>query len=241
MRTACTRVWRKALLAIAFAWASAGPVPAEGILKAPTRLEVAEGVYVFMTPPYGEVGLDGNSIVIVSKDGVLVFDSNGTPAATEMVLAEIRKITDQPVRYVVNSHWHWDHWYGTEVYRRTFLGVHVITHEKTRDLMMGPALAFNKPGLDEQIPGYLEDLEKRVHTARETTPRPANLATLEEALAMGTFFLDQKRGVHHTFPDITFNDKLTLFLGEREIQVLNYGRPSRPAMRSCMCRRRRSW
>ena len=32
------------------------------------------------------------------------------------VLAEIRQLTTQPVRYVVNSHWHWDHWYGTETY-----------------------------------------------------------------------------------------------------------------------------
>ena len=34
-----------------------------------------------MTPAYGDVGLDGNSIAILSRDGVLVFDTNGTPAA----------------------------------------------------------------------------------------------------------------------------------------------------------------
>ncbi len=103
------------------------------ISEPPTRVQVAEGIYVFMTPPYGEVGLDGNSVVILSNDGVLVFDTNGTPAAAEVVLAEIRKLTDKPVKYVVNSHWHWDHWYGTEVYRRAFPDVHVITHEKTRE------------------------------------------------------------------------------------------------------------
>ena len=113
------------------------------VLDPPKRVQVAEGVYVFMTPPYGDVGLDGNSVVIVSTAGVLVFDANGTPAAAEAVLAEIRKLTDKPVKYVVNSHWHWDHWYGTEVYKKAFPGVHVITHEKTRELMMGPAIAFN--------------------------------------------------------------------------------------------------
>ena len=197
-------------------------------LEPPKRVQVAEGVYVFMTPPYGDVGLDGNSVVILSNDGVLVFDTNGTPAAAAAVLAEIRRLTDKPVKYVVNSHWHWDHWYGTEVYRRAFPEVHVITHEKTRELMMGPALAFNQPGLDQDLPGYLDDLGKRVAAEEAAVPPPANLARMKSALAMGRFFLDQKRGVHHTFADVTFSDRLTLHLGEREIQVLNYGRAVTP-------------
>ena len=198
------------------------------ILEPPQRVQVADGVYVFLTPPYGDVGLDGNSVVILSSDGVLVFDTNGTPAAAEAVLMEIRKLTDKPVKYVVISHWHWDHWYGTEVYRRAFPEVHVITHEKTRELMMGPALAFNQPGLDQQLPGYLDDLAKRVAAGEAATTPPANLARLKSALAMGRFFLDQKRGVHHTFADVTFSDRLTLHLGEREIQVLNFGRAVTP-------------
>jgi len=86
---------------------------------------------------------------------VLVFDSNGTPAAAEAVLREIRALTRAPVRYVVNSHWHWDHWYGTEVYRKAFPDVTVIAHDKTRQMMAGPAVAFNQPGIDTQLPGYI--------------------------------------------------------------------------------------
>src|ERR1041384_4630899 len=73
---------------------------------APETVEVAKGVYCFISKPYGDVGLDGNSVAIVSEDGVLVFDANGTPAASAAVLAEIRKLTDTPVRFVVYSHWH---------------------------------------------------------------------------------------------------------------------------------------
>ncbi|MBK5254975.1 MAG: MBL fold metallo-hydrolase [Vicinamibacteria bacterium] len=197
-------------------------------LEPPKRVEVAPGIYVFMTPPYGDVGLDGNSVVIVSNDGVLVFDTNGTPAAAENVLAQIRKLTDQPVTYVVNSHWHWDHWYGTEVYRRAFPEVHVITHEKTREMMMGPALTFNKPGLDQQLPGYLDDLATRIAAAESTTPPLTGLARMKGALSMGRFFLDQKRKAQHTFADVTFSDRLTVYLGDREIQVLNYGRAVTP-------------
>ena len=197
-------------------------------LESPRRTEIAPGIHLFTTPPYGDVGLDGNSVAIISTDGVLVFDTNGTPAAAAAVLAEIRKLTSQPVKYIVNSHWHWDHWYGTEVYKKAFPDAKVITHEKTRELMMGPALAFNKPGLDAQLPGYLEDLAKRVATAETATPPPANLPRMKSALAMGRFFLEQKRSVHHTFADMTFKDRLTVHLGEREIQILNFGRAVTP-------------
>ena len=51
----------------------------------PEMTEVARGVYLFRTAPYGEVGLDGNAIAVVTEGGVLVFDTNGTPAAASAV------------------------------------------------------------------------------------------------------------------------------------------------------------
>jgi glyoxylase-like metal-dependent hydrolase (beta-lactamase superfamily II) len=194
----------------------------------PRKFEVAPGIFVFMTAPYGAVGLDGNSIVVISNDGVLVFDSNGTPAAAEAVLAEIRRLTKQPVRYVVHSHWHWDHWYGAQVYKRAFPAVEVIAHEKTRALMAGPAVAFNKPGLDAQLPEYIRSLEKRVADAEAAAPPAANLPALREALDEARYFLEQKRAVSPTLPDIVFSDRLDLSLGERQIQLRNFGRGVTP-------------
>src|SRR4029077_21198378 len=92
---------------------------------APAKTELAPGVFLFATPSYGDVGLDGNSIAVLSRDGVLVFDTNGTPAASAAVLAHIRALTDRPVRWIVNSHWHWDHWYGTETYQQAFPDVRI--------------------------------------------------------------------------------------------------------------------
>src|ERR1044071_8635111 len=184
---------------------------------APVVTTIADGVFLFQTAPYGDVGLDGHSVAIVGRDGVLMFDTNGTPSASAAVLAELRQRTDRPVRYVVNSHWHWDHWYGTETYTRAFPGVRVIAHEKTRALMMGPALEFNKPGLERDLPGYLDMLAKDVDAARTATPPRGDLSTLEQRLAMGRFFLEQKRSVHHRVPDETHTHRLTIHLrsGER--------------------------
>ncbi len=197
--------------------ACAIPVSAQN-RPAPAKTELAAGIFLFQTPSYGDVGLDGNSIAILSRDGVLVFDTNGTPAAAAAVLAEIRKLTDRPVRWIVNSHWHWDHWYGTEIYQRAFPDVRIVAHEKTRELMMGPALEFNRPGLETQLPVYLRMLEQRAAT------NPALKATLDE----DRFFLEQKTRVRHTFPNLTFTDRLSIELGERHIEVLHYERAVTP-------------
>lgn len=194
----------------------------------PTRTEVAPGVHLFRTAPYGDIGLDGNSVAVIGSQGVLVFDTNGTPSAAAAVLAEIRTLTSQPVRYVVNSHWHWDHWYGTEVYTRAFPDVTVVAHEKTRAMMAGPAIEFNRPGLESQLPGYLATLEQRIAKAEAATPVPAELPRLKRALEDGRFFLGQKKAVRHTLPTLTFSRQLTLHLGDREVQVRHHDRAVTP-------------
>jgi glyoxylase-like metal-dependent hydrolase (beta-lactamase superfamily II) len=213
---------------LAFALALVALAPPAPDRPAPKKIPIADGIVLFQTAPYGDVGLDGNSIAILSRDGVFVFDTNGTPAAAAAVLAEIRKLTDKPVRYVVNSHWHWDHWYGTETYVSAFPDLRVIAHEKTREMMLGPALAFNKPGLETQLPAYIQNLEKRAATARAATPPPADLPALERRLEEDRFFLEQKTNVHHTAANVTFSDRLEIHMGERRIQVLHYDRAVTP-------------
>jgi glyoxylase-like metal-dependent hydrolase (beta-lactamase superfamily II) len=112
--------------------------------------------------------------------------------------------------------------------REVFPNLHVITHEKTRGLMMGPALDFNRPGLETQLPEYITSLEKRVAAAEAANPQPPDLPKLKHLLEDDRFFLQQKKGVHHTFADVTFTDQLNLHLGERTIQVLHYDRAVTP-------------
>ena len=194
----------------------------------PARTEVSRGIFLYQTPPYGDVGLDGNSIVITSTDGVLVFDSNGTPAAAAAVLADIRTLTDQPVRYVVNSHWHWDHWVRHRVYAKAFPGLRVVAHEATRRMMTGPALEFNRPGLEKQLPDYVQFRQQKAAAARAATPPAQDADKLDQLASDDRFFLEQKRGVHHTFPDLTFESALHLYFGGRHVDVLHYDRAVTP-------------
>jgi len=194
----------------------------------PKKTEIAPGIYLFQTERYGDVGLDGNSIAIISSDGVLVFDANGTPAAARAVIAEIRKVTSQPVKFLVISHWHWDHWYGAEAYKEAFPDVRIITHERERRIMLGPSQDFNKNFLQQDLPGYVESLKKKLADEEVKTPAPEGLAKLKATYEVDRFFLEQKKNVRHTVANQTYSEQMSIYLGEREIRVMNFGRAVTP-------------
>ncbi|MFN8669911.1 MAG: MBL fold metallo-hydrolase [Gemmatimonadaceae bacterium] len=219
MRTALRAIAAAALFVVA-------PSARAQSLPAPTVRDLGRGIYLFQTAPYGDVGLDGNSVAIVGRNGVLVFDANGTPAAAESVLVAIRRITPLPVRWLVLSHWHWDHWYGAEVYARAFPGLEIIGHERTRALMAGPAVAFNQPGLDEQLPGHITAVEQRLAQLRQAQDSAAS--RVARHLDTDRFFLAQKRAVRHTLPTRTLTDSLALDLGGRRVVVRHVDRAITP-------------
>jgi glyoxylase-like metal-dependent hydrolase (beta-lactamase superfamily II) len=186
-----------------------------------TSQKVAEGIYLFTATPYADVGLSGNSVAILSEDGVLVFDSGATPETAATVLAEIRKLTSKPVRYLVNSHWHWDHWGGNETYLAAYPGLQIITHEKTRELMLTVEPRWNQKGLKEDLPQFLDGFEKQIAAAKAKNALPERIQAAEERLAVDRNFLAQKLALHKTYPNVTFSDSMTILMGGREIQVLH--------------------
>jgi glyoxylase-like metal-dependent hydrolase (beta-lactamase superfamily II) len=62
-------------------------------------------------------GFISNAGFVVTNEGVVVFDALGTPSLANAMLGEIRKITDQPIKIVVMSHYHADHLYGLQVFK----------------------------------------------------------------------------------------------------------------------------
>jgi glyoxylase-like metal-dependent hydrolase (beta-lactamase superfamily II) len=62
-------------------------------------------------------GYTSNAGFVVTPRGVLLFDALGTPALARAMLRAIAKVTDQPVRRVIVSHYHADHVYGLQVLR----------------------------------------------------------------------------------------------------------------------------
>ena len=74
-----------------------------------TAWHVRDGIYML-------VGAGGNTTVQVGDDGILVVDTK-LAAASDVLLDAIRQISDKPIRYVINTHWHPDHVGSNETHR----------------------------------------------------------------------------------------------------------------------------
>ncbi len=82
-----------------------------------------------------------NAGFIVGKDYVVVVDSLATVGLTEKFRDEIRKITDKPIRYLINTHHHGDHTYGNHVFAgATVISHYLCRHELTGTRMLDPNL-----------------------------------------------------------------------------------------------------
>jgi cyclase len=76
-----------------------------------TAWHVRDGIYML-------VGAGGNTTIQVGDDGVLVVDTK-LAAASEVLLDAIRQLSDKPIRYVINTHWHPDHIGSNELIARS--------------------------------------------------------------------------------------------------------------------------
>jgi glyoxylase-like metal-dependent hydrolase (beta-lactamase superfamily II) len=84
-------------------------------------------------------GFMSNAGFVVTRDGVIVFDTLGTPALARRMIGEIRQLTRQPIRRVIVSHWHADHYYGLQVYKD--LGAEIWAHEAAKPVLGSDAAA----------------------------------------------------------------------------------------------------
>jgi cyclase len=186
------------------------------------KVQIADGVYQFITAPDGYVP-NGNSVVIVNENDVLVFDTFTRPSTARTVLAEIRKITDKPVRYVVNSHHHPDHWSGNEIYAQAFPNLEIIATEESRQLMLNIAKAW-PPLWKANLAKDQADLDKEISTGKEsdgTQLTEEDRRRDEEDVRLERDFVAEGANVQRTYPTLTYGDTLTLYHGGREFRFMS--------------------
>src|ERR1700674_128590 len=92
---------------------------------------VADGIYAAIAKPAYKVNC--NAAIIILGDSVLVVDTRSKPSAARALIEQIKKLTPKPVKFVVNTHFHWDHYQGNEAYPSSWpAGVEIISSEATR-------------------------------------------------------------------------------------------------------------
>jgi glyoxylase-like metal-dependent hydrolase (beta-lactamase superfamily II) len=111
-----------------------------------------------------------NTAVIVNEDDVVVVDSAISPVAAAALAAELAEITDKPIRYVINTHFHFDHAHGNQVYPD---GVQIIGHEFTYEMLAnGESVGRSYQGFAgwfDSVPGGWEGQEGLLPTAPNMT------------------------------------------------------------------------
>src|SRR5215470_3588960 len=119
---------------IAFTWTVVALLLACGRISAEEIFEIkpmADGVYAAIAKPAYKVNC--NAAIIFLGDSVLVVDTHSKPSAARALIEQIKKLTDKPVRCVVNTHFHWDHYQGNQAYPSSWpAGVEIISSEATR-------------------------------------------------------------------------------------------------------------
>ncbi len=177
-------------------------------------MEVRNGIWLTQTT--AQV-FNSNALVIVNDEDVVIVDSHVTPSKARDLIASIPAITDKPVTALINSHYHWDHAHGNQ----EFADIPIIGHEYTRMKMATGAHeeATYQRGLAGNA-ATLERLAGEIEAAEDDEAREG----LEAYRAMFAAHAADFDEIVPLPPDVTMNEKMTLFRGGREIQVIFLGR-----------------
>jgi glyoxylase-like metal-dependent hydrolase (beta-lactamase superfamily II) len=192
----------------------------EGPTKGDAKFDitkVADGVWAAVAAPAYKVNC--NTAIIESEDGVMVVDTHSKPSAARLIVEHIKTITPKPVRHVVNTHFHWDHWHGNEVYPAAYPGAEIVTNQITREAMVqkgGKRLGDHL----RMMPAEIAKLEADLAAAGT----PAQRTTIETDLRLARSYQGEIGALEQALPTMVFEQTMKLYRRDREIHLLHLGR-----------------
>ncbi|NOT07776.1 MAG: MBL fold metallo-hydrolase [Gemmatimonadales bacterium] len=222
----------RSALAACVAATSSTPLLAQSPTLAPPRgssvVPVAPGVFVILHPRATDNFPNGNSMVVVGDDGVLVVDTGYLPSVAREDIAWIKTLTPKPVRYVVNTHWHYDHNNGNADYRKAFPGVEIVAHRETQRLIALNSARY-AAGVVVEGSGSRKTLEAyRTQLTSDTSLTPVERDTVRARIAQREREMEEMGTLAVEPPTRTFDRELNLRLGGRQIRLLHLARGNTP-------------
>jgi glyoxylase-like metal-dependent hydrolase (beta-lactamase superfamily II) len=209
--------------------AQAAPAPA---IRAPVLpadvtawqwTSLADGVYAAIAPAGVTPLVSGNSLVVVGDDGVLVVDTTQYPSTARWLVDHIEQVTDKPVKYVVTTHWHPDHWAGNGELLRVWPDAVLIATPNTRAFALTKAQPFMSAA---RVTTTIDAVDKVLASGKSSrgplTPFERAYATMGVAQLRG--YAQELTGATLAPPALTFDRDLTIHLGAREVDVRFLGR-----------------
>lgn len=180
--------------------------------------KIADGVYYATAT--GLMVTGSNNVLIAGDRDVLVVDTGTSPAAARAFIEDAKLLTNKPIRYVVNTHFHYDHTDGNQVYAGK---ADIIAHQYVKQAMQTLDVLHREPYKTSQltnVPNRIENLQKQIADAKD----PAARAALEKQLKVAEEGWEELKEIRPTPPNVTYSKKKVLNLGGREVQLLFLGR-----------------
>jgi glyoxylase-like metal-dependent hydrolase (beta-lactamase superfamily II) len=178
-----------ALLRCAVAWAAE---PALHATEVAEHVWFVQGAAALGSP--ANRNFISNAGFVVTDDGVVVIDALGSPALAAELLAEIRRVTAQPVRYVIVTHYHADHIYGLQVFKDA--GALILAHRAGREYL-------NSDTAQKRLEASREELAPWVDAQTRLVPADRWLVDEQTRLRVGSYdVLIRHAGPAHTSEDV---------------------------------------
>jgi len=195
--------------------------------KERTVTKLAEGVYAIRHPDPPNAFVEGNTVVVIGEREVFVVDSAFLPSTAREDIAQIRRWTNKPVRYLLNTHWHIDHWGGNAEYRAAFPGLIILAHTETTK-----RISAVSPGqLLRNFRARADRAQKRLAEGKNSDGEPLTprqLANLNARVYGNEVVLAELETLQarpsDLIPSLSFDHDVNLNLGNREVQVKFLGR-----------------
>lgn len=184
--------------------------------------KIGNGIYAAIRKDPPGLMCDGNSGIIINENDVVIIDA---PEATKEIIAELKKLTDKPVKYVINTHWHDDHITGNQYYRDAYPGVEFIAHKNTKEYLPVQGLT-NRNNMIQSAPGGVAYLKSLLEKNESFGGGPITEEERESYLSdirLVEHYLYIVPKTEFLLPTITFEDTLTLNCSSRKIELKKIG------------------
>ena len=211
--------------------------PANGDLPtdATAKIEqVSKNVYVIIHDDATDEWPHSNVGVIIGDKEVLVIDADYLPSRARADISLIKKITAKPVKYLVYTHWHFDHNNGAVAYVDSFPGIKIICEKESAEFVELNAVWWSKmttaPNSNKRnsLKILKDELALGKDTATGTIFSDEEKNRRKKIIDQRTNELNELTGLRVITPNWSFEDKLNLDLGNKRVQLKDWGKANSP-------------
>ncbi len=187
--------------------------------------ELATGVWGAIRQDPFELPQEGNAVFVITDEGVVLFDAGGSPRMGEAIVAKVRSLTKKPITHVVLSHWHGDHMRGLQTIQAAYPNVAILAHPFTREFITSTADRWLKRRVS-MVPNIRKALDAALGSGHDLAGRDLTPGE-KEWLLHGKSTIDEldreNNRTTYVIPNETFEDRLVLHLGGRELDFFRLG------------------